>query len=121
MKPNLRLCLNQILCGGVFAASVLLPGTAPAGQPILQDPPMVSTKPEAQLETEAQSDLAVFTPMADNRDSSLPQPLKIGKVVVRPHINYTFTFGTGLEASSNTTVSASDLAKPCSTPKRQSS
>ena len=106
MKPNLRSCLNQILCGGVFAASVLLPGTAPAGQPILQDPPMVSTKPEAQLESEAKSDLAVFTPMADNRDSSLPQPLKIGKVVVRPHINYTFTFGTGLEASSNTTVSS---------------
>ncbi len=96
--------LNQILCSGVLAASVLLAGRAAAGQPILQDPPMMSTKPAAQLEAESKSDLAVFTPMADNRDSSLPQPLKIGKVVLRPHVNYQITFGTGLVASPSNTV-----------------
>ena len=104
MKTKTRSGWNQILCGGVLAASVLLAGRALAGQPILQDAPMGSTKSAAQLEAESKSDLAVFTPMADNRDGSLPQPLKIGKVVIRPHINYQITFGTGLEASPNTTV-----------------
>ena len=104
MKTKTRSGWNQILCGGVLAASVLLAGRALAGQPILQDAPMGSTKPAAQLDAESKSDLAVFTPMADNRDGSLPQPLKFGKVVIRPHINYQITFGTGLESSPSNTV-----------------
>ena len=104
MKTKTRSGWNQILCGGVLAASVLLAGRATAGQPILQGPTAASTKPAAQLETEANSDLAVFTPMADNRDGSLPQPLKFGRVVFRPHINYQITFGTGLEANPSNTV-----------------
>jgi hypothetical protein len=104
MKHSSPSSLKRIFRATLLALGTLAAGSLLAGQPVIADPPMQSTKPSAQLEAEASNDMAVFIPASDNRDNSLPQPFKAGPVVFRPHVSYQFTSGTGLLTSPSNTV-----------------
>jgi hypothetical protein len=100
MKPNsLKLFRGVVSAGSLF----LLAGSLIAANVIL-DSPMADTRPDAVYEASTNSDMAVFQPMGDRRDRSLPQPFKAGPVTFRPHISYAFSYGTGLETSPSNTV-----------------
>ncbi len=104
MKHSSRSSLGKIYWASLLAAGTLAAGSLLAGQSVIADPPMPSAKPAAQLEAESVNDMAVFIPAADNRDDSLPQPFKVGPMVLRPHISYQFTSGTGLLTSPSNSV-----------------
>jgi len=70
-------------------------------QQVVAPPPSVSVTPPAMQET-APGEMQVFLP--ENPLTTFldePQPIQLGPVILRPHVFYQFTYGTGILSSPN--------------------
>ena len=103
MNPKSRSRFNQVSGCVLLTAGALAALRVSGAQSVLMGPPPSDTQPVAVKEDAANNEMNVFLPSYDVRDNSLPQPLKFGPVVVRPHPYYHFLYTTGLQSSTNST------------------
>jgi hypothetical protein len=82
-----------------LASLVALSETAQAQQVIAPPPPMVSFTPPAIADL-GPGDMQVFPPSVANFLEEL-NPLQWGPVTLHPHVNYQFTYGTGVQSTTN--------------------
>lgn len=99
MNQKPRTHLKNFIGAGLLAVAGLLVTRAAAVQPVLMGTPPPVTAPVAVSEDSTNNDMAVFQPSMLKRDDSLPQPLKFGPIIFRPHPSYQFIFGTGIQSS----------------------
>jgi len=77
-----------------------------ASQPVLMAPPSSTDTTTPWSEQESTNDeMQVFIPATDFRRSS-DEPFTYGPYVLRPHVNYSFVYGTGLLTSTNHPVNS---------------
>ena len=85
---------GTLLIAGLFAVE-----HATAGSILMTPPPVVATPPVVQ-EDEVGNEMNVFIPNGvSNGDSS--QPFQYGPVTLHPHINYSFSYGSGIQSGVN--------------------
>ena len=68
---------------------------------VLMAPPPTSTQPMSVSEDETNNELNAFIPAYEQRNDSLPQPLRFGPVTFRPHPFYSFLYASGLQVGTN--------------------
>ena len=83
------------VAGGFGALRVL------GSQSVLMSSPPTSTQPESVTEDQVGNELNAFIPSYEQRDASLPQPLRFGPVTFRPHPFYSFLSASGLQSNTN--------------------
>jgi hypothetical protein len=101
MNQKTRAFSNKFCGGTLLAAGVLTAMRVMGAQSVLMGPAPISTQPEAVQEDATNNEMSVFIPSYDARDNSLPEPLKFGPVVIRPHVDYQFLYATGIQAGTN--------------------
>lgn len=99
MKQNSWLDFNKLVRGALALASLFALVQLFAAQPLVMGNAPRDTQPAVLLEAGTNNDMAVFVPTGHEvRDEGLPQPLKFGNVVFRPHGTYQLIYANGLEA-----------------------
>lgn len=99
MKQNSWMDFNKLVPGGLVLLGWLAAVQLFAAQPLIMGNAPRDTEPSSVLEAGTNNDMAVFVPTGHEvRDGDLPQPLKFGHVVFRPHGTYQLIYANGLEA-----------------------
>ena len=89
--------------GGAIVLLAASPGLH-AAQPIVMTPPPPPTTPVWSQEEATNNEMQVFLPSGQMRTPG-DQPFQYGPVTFRPHAYYAFSYGNGIEYSTNHTAS----------------
>ena len=84
---------------GVLLAASLLAVHRVGGAPVIMGPPPVNSTPPAAQEAAASSPMNVFIPFGGNNNPT--EPFRFGSVTFRPHLTYSFSYGTGIQSGNN--------------------
>ena len=94
IRDTAGIALLSRRCGAAVLCFLMSIGTALA-QGVISSPPQTPVIPaavQAQLDS---NPMQVFAPPA----AALPTPLQFGPVAVRPHMDYQFSYGDGIQSS----------------------
>ena len=80
-------------------ASPLIASRDAAAQGVLAHPaPTPLLTPPAMMDSVTNNQMTVFAPDFAGGDTGLPQPFQYGPLIVRPHMDYAFSYGNGILA-----------------------
>ncbi len=98
-KRTSRRRLKQYQAWLLVLASPLIASRVAGTQGILADPaPSPLLIPQAMLDSVTNNEMTVFAPAIAGGDNGLPQPFQYGPVTLRPHVDYSFSYGNGILA-----------------------
>ncbi|HEY5040758.1 MAG TPA: outer membrane beta-barrel protein [Verrucomicrobiae bacterium] len=93
--------LLKHLASGLLLAGGMLAATRVTGADVIMSAPPTDTTPPAMQEDLLNNIMNVFAPFGTSSGNTLPEPFKFGPVTVRPHFNYSFLYGSGVQSSAN--------------------